>query len=76
MFPFVGREKGITSNTNFSTFKYFLKILKSPLKIGAFQNKKKWGGENGMVYPGGENGISQLHWPLFGSYPNPIWKPL
>ena len=35
VFLFVGGENGI-----FSTFKYFLKVLKSPLKIGTFQNQK------------------------------------
>ena len=42
----VGGENGILvkkifENTNFSTFKYFFKIPKSPPKIGTFQNKKK-----------------------------------
>ena len=36
------------------------KIPKTPLKIGTFQNPKSRGGENGMIFPGGENGISRL----------------
>ena len=63
VFLFVGEENGILIKHylkyQFSTFEYFLKIPKSPLKIGTFQNQKR-GGENGMVYPGGENGFSQL----------------
>ena len=35
------------------------KIPKTPLKIETFQNQKNQGGENGMIFPGGENGISQ-----------------
>ena len=50
--------KKLFENTNFSTFKYFFKIPKSPPKIGTFQNQKNRGGENGMTFPGGENGIS------------------
>ena len=33
------------------------KISKTPLKIGPFQNQKNRGGENGMIFQGGENGI-------------------
>ena len=50
--------KKIFEKTNFSTLKYFSKIPKTPLKIGTFQNQKNRGGENGMTFPGGENGIS------------------
>ena len=63
------RHFGITlfENTNFSTFKYFFKIPKSPPKIGTFQNQKNRGGENGMTFPGGENGISPMtiYWNYF-----------
>ena len=54
------RHFGITlfENTNFSTFKFSFKIPKTPPKIGTFQNQKTRGGENGMIFPGGENGIS------------------
>ena len=51
--------KTLFENTNFSTFKISLKIPKTPPKIGTFQTQKNQGGENGMVFPGGENGISQ-----------------
>ena len=56
------RHFGITlfENTNFSTFKFSFKIPKTPPKIGTFQNQKTRGGENGMVFPGGENGISLI----------------
>ena len=37
----------------------YSKIPKTPLKIGTFQNPKSRGGENGMIFPGGENGISR-----------------
>ena len=55
------RHFGITlfENTNFSTFKFSFKIPKTPPKIGTFQNQKTRGGENGMIFPGGENGISR-----------------
>ena len=39
------------------------KIPKTPLKIGTFQNQKNRGGENGMIFPGGENGISRCSIP-------------
>ena len=54
------RHFGITlfENTNFSTFKFSFKIPKTPPKIPTFQNQKTRGGENGMIFPGGENGIS------------------
>ena len=57
------RHFGITlfENTNFSTFKFSFKIPKTPPKIGTFQNQKTRGGENGMIFPGGENGISPSH---------------
>ena len=51
-------DKKLFENTVFSTLSISFKIPKSPLKIGTFQNQKNWGGENGMVFPGGENGIS------------------
>ena len=47
----VGGENGIL-------VKHYLKIQISPPKIGTFQNQKNQGGENGLVFPGGENGIS------------------
>ena len=50
--------KKIFENTNFSTLKISSKIPKTPLKIGTFQNQKNRGGENGMIFPCGENGIS------------------
>ena len=37
-----------------------IQIPKTPPKIGTFQNQKTRGGENGMVFPGGENGISRF----------------
>ena len=63
------RHFGITlfENTNFSTFKFSFKIPKTPPNIGTFQNQKTRGGENGIIFPGGENGISRVS-PVCGNY--------
>ena len=51
-------------NTISFILKFSVKIQKTPLKIGMFQNKKKWG-ENGMIFPGEENGISFDLWSVW-----------
>ena len=64
VFPPVGGEKGILVKNYLkipisSLWSISSKIPKTPLKIGTFQNQKNRGGENGMTFPGGENGISR-----------------